>query len=98
MRKERSAGRQVELEQNPAVQKEKLQLAEATLGKTQARLEAELKKASINDISARAIVMLDRLQRILYRQQIAKAEDFFRAEIKTLLPKKRSSQGVSFCS
>lgn len=70
-----------------AAQKEKLQLAEATLGKTQAKLEVELKKASINDISARAIVMLDKLQRILYRQQIRKVEDFFRTEIKTLLRK-----------
>lgn len=79
--------RQVELEQVLAVQKEKLQLAEATLSKTQAKLEVELKKASINDISARAIVMLDKLQRVLYRQQIGKVEDFFRAEIKTLLRK-----------
>lgn len=79
--------RQVELEQVLAAQKEKLQLAEATLGKTQAKLEVELKKASINDISARAIVMLDKLQRILYRQQIRKVEDFFRTEIKTLLRK-----------
>lgn len=79
--------RQVELEKVLAVQKEKLQLAEATLGKTQEKLEAELKKASINDISARAIVMLDKLQRVLYRQQIVKVEDFFRTEIKTLLRK-----------
>ena len=50
-------------------------------------MEAELKKASINDISARAIVMLDKLQRVLYRQQIAKVEDFFRVEIKTLMRK-----------
>lgn len=80
-------GRRVELEQALAAQKETLQLAETTLGKNQTRLEAELKKASINDISARAIVMLDKLQRVLYRQQIAKVEDFFRVEIKTLMRK-----------
>lgn len=80
-------GRRVELEQALAAQKETLQLAETILGKTQTRLEAELKKASINDISARAIVMLDKLQRVLYRQQIAKVEDFFRVEIKTLMRK-----------
>jgi hypothetical protein len=50
-------------------------------------LEDELKKASINDISARAIVMLDKLQAVLYRQQIDKVESFFRTEIQTLMRK-----------
>lgn len=77
----------VELGQALSSQKETLQLAESTLAKTQAKLEAELKKTSINDISARAIVMLDKLQSILYRQQISKVEDFFRVEIKTLMRK-----------
>ncbi len=79
--------RQVELEQMVAAQKETTQLAEATFTRTQTRLESELKKASINDISAKAIIMLDKLQKILYRQQIAKVEDFFRVEIKTLMRK-----------
>lgn len=79
--------RRVELEQTLSTQKEILQQAEATLSKTQAKLEAELKRASINDISAKAIVMLDKLQMILYRQQISKVEDCFRTEIKTLMRK-----------
>ena len=77
----------VELEQKLVAQKEVLTLAEQQLSKVQARLEDELKKASINDISARAIVMLDKLQAVLYRQQIDKVESFFRTEIQTLMRK-----------
>ena len=77
----------VELEQQLVVQKEALTLAEQQLGKIQTRLEEELKKASINDISARAIVMLDKLQEILYRRQIDKVENCFRKEIRTLMRK-----------
>lgn len=77
----------VELEQQLVAQKEALTLAEQQLGKVQTRLEEELKKASINDISARAIVMLDKLQEILYRRQIDKAENCFRKEIRTLMRK-----------
>lgn len=77
----------VELEQQLVVQKEALTLAEQQLGKVQTRLVEELKKASINDISARAIVMLDKLQKILYRRQIDKVESCFRKEIRTLMRK-----------
>ena len=77
----------VELEQKLVAQKEALTIAEQQLSKVQARLEDELKKASINDISARAIVMLDKLQEVLYRRQIDKVESFFRKEIRTLMRK-----------
>lgn len=77
----------VELEQQLVAQKEALTLAEQQLGKVQTRLEEELKKASINDISARAIVMLDKLQEILYRRQIDKVENCLRKEIRTLMRK-----------
>ena len=77
----------VELEQRLVSQKEALTIAEQQLSKVQARLEDELKKASINDISARAIVMLDKLQEVLYRRQIDKVENFFRQEIRTLMRK-----------
>lgn len=79
--------KQVELEQLLVERKDALQLSVTTLSKTQSRLEAEIKKASINDISAKAIVMLDKLQTLLYRQQIAKVESFFRTEIRTLMRK-----------
>lgn len=79
--------RKVWLEKQISAKKELLQQVTAAFNKTQAKLEAELKKASINDISARAIVMLDKLQRVLYRQQITKVESFFRSEIQTLMRK-----------
>lgn len=77
----------VELEQQLVAQRETLDLAEQQLNKVQAKLEDELKKASINDISARAIVMLDKLQEVLYRRQINRVESFFRKEIRTLMRK-----------
>lgn len=77
----------VELEQQLVAQRETLDLAEQQLNRVQARLEDELKKASINDISARAIVMLDKLQEVLYRRQINRVESFFRKEIRTLMRK-----------
>ena len=77
----------VELEQQLVAQKETLTITEQQLSKVQARLEDEIKKASINDISARAIVMLDKLQDVLYRRQIDKVESFFRKEIRTLMRK-----------
>lgn len=79
--------KQMELEQLLVSQKEKLVLAEQALNKVQSKLEEELKRASINDISARAIVMLDKLQEVLYRRQIEKVETFFRQEIRTLMRK-----------
>ena len=79
--------KKVYLEHQISAQKELLQQVTAALSKAQAKLEAELKKASINDISARAIVMLDKLQKVLYRQQITKVEGFFRREIRTLMRK-----------
>lgn len=79
----------VELERQLSEQKELLKIAEQQLSKVQSRLEDELKKASINDISARAIVMIDKLQTILYRKQIEKVEAFFRKEISSLMRKSR---------
>ena len=77
----------VNLEQEIAKQKEVLLQSRLELTRTQTKLEGDLKKASINDISAKAILMLDKLQSILYRQQISKVEDRFRVEIRTLMRK-----------
>lgn len=63
--------------------------AEAALSKTQETLEEELKKESISDISSRAILMLDKLQSVLYHKQIEKIEAFFRDEINLLMRKTR---------
>lgn len=78
---------QLTIEQKLAMQKEKLIVVEAEMGKAKVDLEQELKKASINNISTKAIVMLDELQRIIYRNKIKEVEDFFKKEIKTLMRK-----------
>ena len=78
---------QLTIEQKLAVQKENLIVAETEMGKAKIDLEQELKKASINNISTKAIVMLDELQRVIYRNKIKEVEDFFKKEIKTLMRK-----------
>lgn len=55
--------------------------------KAQVLVEERLKNASINDISARAIVMLDKLQATLYEKQINRVVEFFKSEITTLMRK-----------
>lgn len=80
-------GVQLSLEEKLTSKREILAAAESELSKARAELEVELKKASINNISARAIVMLDDLQRILYRKKIKEVESFFKKEIKTLMRK-----------
>lgn len=78
---------QVELERSVTEYSERLHMAETELSRIQSRLEEELKQASISDISAKSIIMLDRLQQVLYRRQLEKVESFFRIEIKTLMRK-----------
>lgn len=63
--------------------------AESALEKALAELKDELKKESITDISSRAILMLDKLQNVLYHKQIQKIEEFFRSEINLLMRKTR---------
>jgi hypothetical protein len=63
--------------------------AETALTKAQTALEEELKKESISDISSRAILMLDKLQSVLYHKQIEKIEASFREEINLLMRKTR---------
>lgn len=77
----------VELEGKLNKCKEELIRCEAEFTRIQVKLEEELKQASINDISSRAIVMLDKLQGALYRKQIAKVENLFRKNIKKLMRK-----------
>ena len=72
------------------LEKEKIMVEyEIEFKKAQTVLEEELKKESINDVSAKAILMLDKLQMILYHKQIEKIETFFRDEINKLMRKTR---------
>ena len=84
----------VELEKGVSACKEAITNAESTLLRAQSTLEEELKKASISDISARAIIMLDKLQQSLYQKQIRRLEQYFRAEIQRLLRKKDFIEGI----
>ena len=87
--------KQVELEKASVDQSEMVEKAKSILSKTQSKLEDELKQQSINDISARAIVMIDNLQKILYQQQIKKVEHLFRSEIKALMRKTHFIDDIS---
>lgn len=81
--------KQIELSEIVA-EREHIKLeAESHLEKAQAILEEELKKENITDISSRAILMLDKLQKILYHRQITRIEEFFRDEINVLMRKTR---------
>ena len=77
----------IELEQLIQEQRNALATASAALAKAQATLEEEIKQQSIGDISSRAIIMLDRLQAVLYRRQIERVETLFRRTINGLIRK-----------
>ena len=77
----------VELEEKLKLYQEELIKCENNFSKIQEKVEEELKQASINDISARAIIMLDKLQNTLYRKQISKVENNFKENINILIRK-----------
>lgn len=88
----------IELEKKSIDQVEVVKQCETQLMRAQAKLEEELKKASISDISARAIIMLDKLQESLYQRQIKKVEEFFRIEIDKLMRKTHFIDNISIDS
>ena len=79
----------ISLEKTLVEQREIASRAAQVLSKAQAVLEDEIKKESINDISAKAIIMLDKLQADLYHRQISRVEESFRQDISMLMRKKR---------
>lgn len=86
---------QVSLEQKLILSQVEVESQKQKFEKTKSELEAELKKTSINDISTKAIVMLDKLQETLYHKQIEKLEMFFKDEIKTLMRKSNFIDDIS---
>lgn len=78
---------QLNLESKLHTIEQQLETVRNAFEKSQEKLEEELKKESINDISSKAILMLDKLQTVLYQKRIAKVEDFFRREINALMRK-----------
>lgn len=59
----------------------------AKLAKAKASYEAVLKKQSINDISARALLAFDELQTVLYEKSIRKVEEGFQRYFNSLINK-----------
>lgn len=86
---------QVSLEQQLVLTQAELETRKQKFERAKSELEVELKKSSINDISTKAIFMLDKLQENLYHKQIEKLEKFFKEEIKTLMRKSNFIDDIS---
>ena len=87
--------RRIDLEQLLQEQKETVSTSSNAFSKAQALLEEEIKQQSIEDISAKAIIMLDKLQADLYHRQIKKVEKEFRHIISILMRKERFIDDIS---
>lgn len=88
-KKSRLLDQRIVLEQMFQQQKDSVATATGIFFKAQTVLEEEIKNESISNISARAIIMLDKLQKELYKKQISKVEVEFRHSINMLMRKER---------
>lgn len=69
-------------------------VSSAKLAKAKASYEAVLKKQSINDISARALLAFDELQTILYEKSIRQVEEGFQRYFTSLINKSDLIDGI----
>ena len=69
-------------------------VSSAKLAKAKANYEAVLKKQSINDISARALLAFDELQTILYEKSIKQIEEGFQRYFTSLINKSDLIDGI----
>lgn len=69
-------------------------ISSAKLAKAKASYEAVLKRQSINDISARALLAFDELQNILYEKSIKQVEDGFQRYFTSLINKSDLIDGI----
>lgn len=69
-------------------------VSSANLAKAQDAYEAVLRKRSVNDISARALLAFDELQNILYRKSIKKVEKGFKKYFSALINKADLIDGI----
>lgn len=69
-------------------------VSSAKLAKAKASYEAVLKKQSINDISARALLAFDELQTILYEKSIKQVEEGFQRYFTSLINKSDLIDGI----
>lgn len=69
-------------------------ISSAKLAKAKSSYEAVLKRQSINDISARALLAFDELQTILYEKSIKQVEDGFQRYFTALINKSDLIDGI----
>lgn len=69
-------------------------VSSAKLAKVKANYEAVLKKQSINDVSARALLAFDELQTILYEKSIKQVEEGFQRYFISLINKSDLIDGI----
>ncbi len=69
-------------------------VSSANLAKAQDAYEAVLRKRSVNDISARALLAFDELQTILYQKSIKKVEEGFKIYFSALINKSDLIDGI----
>lgn len=69
-------------------------ISASKLSKAKSDYEALLKKRSINDISARALLAFDELQTVLYQKSVQLVENEFRKEFSALINKSDLIDGI----
>lgn len=69
-------------------------VSSANLAKAKASYEAVLKKKSINDVSARALLAFDELQTVLYEKSIRQVEEGFKRYFNALINKSDLIDGI----
>ena len=88
------AQRLLEIEKELQLLREQKAVSSARLSKARGNYEALLKKQSISDISARALLAFNELQRTLYNKSIRMVEDGFRECFSSLINKSDLIDGI----
>ena len=92
--KSKLAQRLLEIEKELQMLREQKAVSAAKLSKARSNYESLLKKQSINDISARALLAFNELQRTLYEKSIRMVEDGFRECFSSLINKSDLIDGI----
>ena len=88
------AQRLLEIEKELQLLREQKAVSSAKLSKARSNYEALLKKQSINDISARALLAFNELQRTLYEKSIRMVEEGFQGCFSSLINKSDLIDGI----
>ena len=86
-KKSKALEKSLEISEKHSERMAELVIKEGTYEKAKTLLEENIRKESINDISAKALIMLDNLQKTLYAKQIEKVENTFLQAIGMLMRK-----------